>query len=649
MQYLLIGNPNVGKTTFYNVLTGSNQKVSNFDGVTIEYKKGTIKKTKDKLIDLPGISNLNDKDITSKTTLNAILTEQYDGIFYIADINNLFKNSYLLIDLIESGQPINLVLNMTDIYKGSIDVNKLTTNLNIPVYENNNKQCLNVQSVEFSKKGTELIYDEIIEDLIKEVLQYRNSEESKLTDRFLALQLIKENELVIKYFDNYEQLKQKIQKAEQKIIDFKKAQSISGLIFKDKREFITKEIKSAQNKDDFQKNYLGEKFDKIALHKFWGYVLFLFILWLVFYISFQFAFLGDYIEAGIVLISDVFINFLTSLSAPEVLISFFRDGFFTGIAGVLVFLPQIIILFTLLTLLEGSGYLTRVSILFEKLFNKMGLSSHSIIPLISGLGCNVLSVMSARSIKNEKRRIATILAAPFISCSARLPVYVIFINIFFKNNRALILLSLYLLGILVAIGVSYVVDKKIYKSEDEINITTLPTYKRVTFKYFFRSLSAKVKSFITKAGKLIFIGSIIVWFLLNFNFSGYTQQYDESFLYILTDGISWIFKPLGFGTPQATATIISGFFAKELVAANIPLFYQTQASALDGVLQAQYNVASAYSFMVFILLYIPCISTLGAIYSETKSYKITAYSVLISLSIAYVLSFITYNLISLFL
>ncbi len=648
-NYLLIGNPNVGKTTIFNSLTGSNERVSNFEGVTVAKKENTINGSKDILIDLPGTNNLNDGSLTSLAVNQTLLKDEYNGILYVADINNLKKNMYLFLDLLESGININLILNMDDLFEGDINIDSMKKQLNINVISTNKKNKLNINDIKKSDYDFKLEYGTEIESLIDYIISFRNEKYTKLNNRFLALQCIKGNEEVHEFFNSNEKIVNKIKIIEEEIIKNNKAKSLTGYIFKVKREFILSFLNPLYKREKTNKKMaiIGDKIDKIALHKFWGYVLFAFIMWLIFLISFNFSFLQDITDGFLQNIFGFITNILVANNVSDVFIDFLNNGVFSGLGAIIVFLPQIIILFLLLTLLEGSGYLSRVSVLFENLFNKMGLSANSLIPLISGLGCNVLSIISTRNIKDEPRRISTILASPFISCSARFPVYLIFIDIFFQKYKALILLFLYLLGIVIAIMVAFVTDKVIYKNKSQdIAISFLPSYKMISLKYLSNAIINKIKGFLLKAGKFIFLGTIFVWLLSHFSLNGYTNNVETSILFTFSSGIAYLLVPLGFGTIEASASLFAAFFAKELAISTMVVMYGAgTVENLSNIISVEFTTASALSFMVFTLLYIPCISTLGTIYAETKSKKITFISVVLSLSIGYVASFIIYHLV----
>ncbi len=649
-KYLLVGNPNVGKTTIFNYFTKNNERASNISGLTFQRKEAIIPKTNNVIIDLPGIHGIGGEDKINQEMEDYILTDDYQGIIYVADINYLKKNFYLLIDILESEQKINLVLNMNDIFEGKLNIDQLKDDLGCEITVMSQKDEVDFNGLEFKRSQFKLKYPERVEILIEEIIKNKKDIESNVSDRFLAIQLLKGNNNIQSYFNNLDDLQKLISEQEKEIIETQEAHSLSGLIFKVRREYIIGLLDLSYQKKVKEISPLLLKMDKVFLHPFWGYIVFAFVMWLVFFISFQMAFLGDYIEAIMVFISTYMNDLLINLGIDGAFNDFLINGFWAGLSGILVFLPQIIILFSLLTFLETSGYLARVTILFENFFQKIGLSANSLLPLISGLGCNVLSVISTRSIKSEKKRISTILAIPFISCSARLPVYIVFIEVFFEKYQGIVLFLLYFLGIIVAIAVAYVVDKLVLKDKEELIILDLPEYKAIPMNYFFRVVIAKIKSFVFGAGKLILVGALGLWFLVHFNFQGYTQDIQSSILFNLSDIISPVLSPLGFGTAEATASFFAAFLAKELaISAMIVIYGASTPSELSTILAQSYDMASAFSFMVFTLLYIPCISTLAVMYTETRKWKIVVISVVMSLVIGYVLSFVFYNLISLFI
>ncbi len=648
-NYLLFGNPNVGKTSVFNYLTNSNEHVSNFEGVTVARKSAKFANSDDFLVDIPGVYSINAFSLADDVSQQALLNEQIDGIIDVINICDLKRNLYLLIDLIETGKPVNAILNMNDLFKGQIDVANLSSALSINFTRSANNDYANTLTniTSFQENTFLLDYGKHFEAAINELEELIISDKVNLAHRFYAIQFLQGDDSLVHCYHNQELALEIKAALKETIVSKKIARSASGHVFNVRRNMITNLLNDnyTLTEEIDEMPFMNNVFDKFALHKYFGFVIFTFVMWLVFFVAVKGGFLQDVVDGYVSAFSDFVANTLTAIGSPEFFTSFIVDGAIAGVGGVVVFLPQIIILFAMLTIFESIGYFARVNALFENLFNKIGISSSSMIPFISGFGCNVIGIMGTRTITNEKKRIATILASPFISCSARLPVYLIFVEIFFDKHQELVLLFLYLLGIFVAITVAFVIDKILYNDDEVQTILPLPKYKRVKVNYFARLTWIKVKSFITKAGTLIFLGSIGLWFFSYLGWNGYTTDISQSFVSDLGNHFAWIFSPLGFGTVQAFSAIVVSFLAKELaVSALIVMYGATGIDSLSPILQNEFTAASALSFMVFILLYIPCLATLGAIYSETKSIKYVIYSIAISLSIGYVLAFITYHL-----
>lgn len=653
-NYLLFGNPNVGKTSIFNHLTASNENVSNFEGVTVSRKSANLKYETGNLVDIPGVYSINAHSIADDVSQQALISEKCSGIIDVLNINDLKRNLYLLIDLLETGKPVNAVFNIDDLFTGEVDLRTISHELNINIFRahhgNYHEKLVGV--TEFKQNTFNLHYGELIEGAINQLSELLVTDLNGIDKRFYAIQYLQGDNHLLQYFNDQKRAATIKHETAQTVIGSGEARSISGLIFNTRRLFINKLLDGnyKKEKEIDQLPFMNNVFDKYALHRVWGFVIFTFVMYLVFFVAVQGGFLQDVVDGIVGTFSDFVASILESIGAGEVIQSFVIDGAIAGVGGVLVFLPQIILLFAMLTIFESIGYFARVNALFENLFNKIGISSSSLIPFISGFGCNVIGIMGTRTIASEKKRIATILASPFVSCSARLPVYLIFVEIFFDNNQTAVLLFLYLLGIFVAIAVAFVIDKIILDDKEVQTIISLPKYKKVQPKYFIRLTSIKVKSFITKAGTLIFVGSVILWFVSSFGFGGYTTEIEQSFVGSLSGQLSFLLTPLGFGTVQAFSAVVVSFLAKELaVSALIVMYGANNLEALTPILQSEFNPASALSFMVFILLYIPCLATLGAIYSETKARKYVVYSVLLSLSIGYTLSFIVYHIALLFI
>ncbi len=653
-KYILFGNPNVGKTSIFNFLTNSNEHVSNYEGVTVSQKTASLKQSNDVLVDIPGVYSINSFSIAEDISQKTLLEEQFDGIIDVLNINDLKRNMYLLIDLLETGKNVNAIFNLNDVFTGTVDLDIFKEHLPINIFATNHTSYQNdLQNVTaFKHNDFKLNYGDKIELVIEELIKNYSNSNVNLNPRFFALQFLQGDDHLIEYFSNKDYILNLKKKLEDEVIEQNLARSLNGYIFRIRREYITSLLdKCYTTKAEIDElPFLNNTFDKYALHKFWGVLIFLFVMYLVFFVSVQASFLQDLVDGWVSTFSMYVEQILINNNVHEVIISFIINGAIAGVGAILVFLPQILILFTMLTIFESVGYFSRVNALLENIFNKLGMSASSMIPFISGFGCNVVGIMGTRTIQNEQKRISTIMASPFISCSARLPVYLIFVDIFFANNQTLVLLFLYILGIIIAILVIYVFDKIIYKNDDVQTIISLPKYRKIKVKYLLRLSFVKTKSFITNAGTLIFIGSMCLWFLSSFGFSGYTTSIETSFVGFLATKFNWILSPLGFGTIEAFSALVVSFLAKELaISALIVMYGATSIESLTPILQSHFTPASALSFMVFVLLYIPCLATLGAIYTETRHIKYPIYSILLSLGLGYVVSFIIYNISLLFM
>ena len=652
-KYILVGTANVGKTAVYNALTHSNEKVSNFEGATVQKKETLIKGTNDFLVDIPGVDSLLSNSIVEKEVLNLICKGEYSGIINVIDINNFRRNAYLLIDILETKKECNIIFNMMDLFNGDIKLKELEEALNVNIVLSvKDKILLDPNKViTFKENNFKINYGDYFEKTIDSLSNLINNKNG-VAPRFIAIQFLKGSQDLDSYFCDILHANLLRDDLKKYIIENELGKSISGYVFIKRRKLIIDLISKfdIKGQEIQEMKIMNKYFDKIALHKYFGYFVFIGILLLVFFLTFQSGFLSTPIEDLISLASYFTNDFLVYMNSPEWLISFIVDGAIAGVGGVLVFLPMIIVMFALLTFLEGIGYFSRVSALFEHLFEKIGLSSHSLIPYISGFGCNVFSVVSTRTIKSEPKRLATILSIPFISCSARLPVYLIFTEIFFDQYKAVILLFLYLLGIIIAIIVAFIIDKFIYNDRPSLTIHSLPSYKRVSMHYFVKVVYRKTLVYVKKAGIFILIGSMALWVISHISISGYTTEISDSILSNIAQSIAFIFTPIGFGSGEAIASLLSAFLAKELAISSMLIMYEAPGvSELGVIISTVYDQASALSFMTFTLLYIPCLSTLAVIKSETGRTKFVIYSILMSLTIGYIAAFIVYNVLSLFI
>lgn len=581
----LLGNPNVGKTTLFNSLTGSNQRIGNWAGVTVDKKEGFFGNIK--IVDLPGIYAMDTFSNEEKISKNFLENDNVDVILNIIDASNIDRNLYLTTQLKQFKKPIILAINMIDVAekKGiNLDFHKLSKLMNVTV----------VPIVASKGKGI---------DKLKEIL---------------------ENYSFSNYIDNNN-------------YNFKNE--------KDTYEYIEDILNKCNKTVDNTKVTFKDKIDNILLNPWLAYPIFILLMALMFQITFAWIGqpLSDWLDA---LLNDSFLPFLSDLlsnTAPWFQ-SLIVDGIVAGVGGILVLLPIILSLFACISILEDSGYMARVAFIMDKLMRKMGLSGKAFIPMIVGFGCTVPAIMSARTLESEKDRKLTALLVPLMSCNARLPVYAIFAAVFFPKYTGLVVALLYLLGIILAFILGILFKNTLFKKDEEPFIIELPEYKLPSPKNVLKQIFEKAKSFLVKAGTIIFSMSVLIWFLSNFNFSGITEV-NDSILASIGNFIAPVFKPLGFGNWQSSVSLLTGLLAKETVVASMGVIF---AGDLTATLPLYFTAASAISFLVFVLLYTPCISVLGAMKKEYGA-RFTLFSSAYQLLLAWIVSFIIYQIANLLL
>lgn len=690
-----VGNPNCGKTTLFNAYTGAKLKVANWPGVTVEKKEGAMKyhNHKFKLVDLPGIYSLTSYTMEEKLSRKYILEDEVDVIVNVADASSLERNLYLTLQLIELGKPVVLALNMMDIVQErgmEIDLHRFPEMLGIPVipvsarkktgldilmhavahhkdkpaipkvehhHHGHDKIAFQGNIAHYSEeaqknlknqyklhKQNAIVYSEDVEEKINEVTKELLQKYPNITNaRWHAIKILEQDSEIIKEYE----------------VPYSKAhkESLETKIINEKYDFIEEIIEEVLvNKS--KKAAATDKVDRILTNRFLGLPAFLAIMAAVFFLTFTVGdFLKQYFEVLLEWISNGVLSGLQTIGVNEVITSLIVDGIIAGVGGILTFLPNIFILFLALAFLEDSGYMSRVAYVMDGIMGKVGLSGRAFIPMLLGFGCSVPAVMASRALEDMEDRRRTILVTPFMSCSARLPIYVLFSKVFFPKHAVLVAFSMYVLGVVVAIIVSIIMSKSRKNKEIRTLLIELPEYKSPNARTIFIYVWDKVKDYLTKAGTTIFIASIVVWFLLNFKYNGLTHDMSESFGASLGRWLVPVLTPLGLGMWQIVVALISGIAAKEVVVSSFSVLFgimnitspegmETFASTLG---LSGFGPANALALMTFCLLYTPCAATIGVIRRELNSQKWSAFAVVFQIAVAWVVSFIVYQVASMIL
>ena len=621
MKIVLVGNQNSGKTTLFNTLTGMNAKIGNWPGVTIEKKVGIIKNTDYELVDLPGIYSLSPYSIEEEVSKRFILEEKPDVIINIIDSTSLERSLYLTTQLLELDCKIIVALNMVDILekKGFIINEKelerslQTKVLKISALKGTGIDRLIIEIGEPNKKRNLSFYDIQTEQKIKQ----KESELQIPNKRFVAIKQLEED-------SEFEE-----------IIATERYDFIENI----KKNVIIKNVSKSQEN-------MSDKLDKVFLNKWLAFPIFVGIMFCVYYLSVGVVgrFTVDFISQAIQYLSQNVRVLLENLNVSEWINSLIVDGIIAGVGSVLGFIPQLIILFTCISVLETTGYMSRIALLLDKIFRKIGLSGKSLIPFIIGSGCSVPGIMGTRIIENSNEREMTTILTPFIPCSAKLPVIAMFSGYFFDKYSGLVSASLYFLAITIIILSAMVMKKWIYKNNNSTYISELPEYKLPSAKYVFKDVFDKTISFIKRAGSVILMCSIIIWFLLSFSFKfEYGVNVENSILSWIGRAISWIFYPmLGVNSWGATVSTIQGLVAKEQVISSMTVIAGLSEEASGQIFKTGifsfFTPASAYAFMVFNLFSAPCFGAIGAMEKELgtfeKMLKVVIFQIVFAWSLA---------------
>lgn len=668
-----IGNPNCGKTTLFNAYTGANLKVANWPGVTVEKKEGRTNYNGQefRLIDLPGIYSLTSYTMEETVSRECIMSDEIDVLINVVDASSLERNLYLTLQLIELGKPVILALNMMDIVEErgmEIDLHRLPEILGIPcipvsarkktglsvlmhavahhkdhdiaaplIHHHHEQQA--VQHIHDHHQEYAMVYADNIEDKIDIIVDSLDRHYPELTPkRWYAIKFLERDRSVMEQYPLD--------------LDALLDRSYEKDIINQKYDFI-EEIMSDVLMNKNKQELFTDNIDSILTHKWLGLPIFLLVMALVFFLTFTIGdWLKGYFEIGLELFSGKVTQGLTSVHTNPLLISLVVDGIISGVGGILTFLPNICILFLALAFLEDSGYMARVAFVMDDIMSRLGLSGRAFIPLLLGFGCSVPAIMASRALESRKDRLKTILITPFMSCSAKLPVYVLFSQMFFGKRAMLVCYSMYLLGIVVAITCAFIISKIDHSKSEHALLIELPEYKTPNLHTIRIYVWEKIKDYLTKAGTVIFIASIIMWLLLNFGPQGYTTNIAESFGSTIGRILAPILAPVGLGYWQIVVALISGIAAKEVVVSSCGILFgvanvstaagmNTMVATLASI---GFGVKNAISLMVFVLLYIPCTATIATINRELQSRKLTFLFMCFELAVAWIMSFIVFQI-----
>lgn len=657
----LVGNPNTGKTSLFNTLTSSYEYVGNWSGVTVEKKIGSLKNGAGKLIDLPGIYSLHPLSRDEGVAAQYLIEESPEALINIVDASQLERNLLLTLQLLEYGKPILLGLNMIDVANArGIRINQevLQARLGVtvlPLVARTGKGCAQVLSI-LEKTATipaakfKLNYGEVVERAMSSIEKKLLPISDIPNHRWVALQLMEQNPVILHFLKSRMNITPLLEICEacQSELQIKKlALTLPQWIRSSRMDYIRLVCEEALDTSSQKPHNLTERLDAVLTHRFWGLPLFIFFMYALFKTTFDWVGgpLSDLVD-GLIAgpISNGANSLLQTLGASSFTHALIVDGIIGGVGGVLVFVPQIFILFLIISFLEDSGYMARVCLLMDSTMERMGLNGKAFIPFIIGFGCNVPAIMAARSIEQPKDRMLTTLLMPLMSCSARLPVYALFAAVFFPAQQAAAVLSMYVLGIVFALILCKVFSKYLFKNDSSVFIIELPPYRLPQVKTLSRSTWEKGKGFLRKAGTIILAGSAIIWFMSYAGPGGFDVEMDHSFLAKFGGLIAPVLEPLGFGTWQAGSTLVPGFLAKEVVVSTMNIIYHApDAAGLENQISQVFTPLSSISFMAFILLYIPCLATVGVIKKETASWKWTLFSIGYSLVLAYIVSFVIFQ------
>ena len=663
MIFALVGNQNCGKTTLFNALTGANQHVGNFPGVTVDQKMGDITTAKGcSVVDLPGIYSIRPYSTEEIVTRDFVLNEKPDGIINIIDATNIERNLYLTLQLLELGIPMVLALNMMDEVRGNggtVDIKLFSSLLGVPAIpisaaKNEGISELVKTAVATAKgKVKPKIQDfcapgpvhrciHAVSHLIED-----HAQSIGISPRFAATKLIEGDS---SFAEKLELDQNELETIEHSIKEMESERGLdANAALADMRyAFIESVCKKAVVKcKESREHHRSVKIDSVLTNKYLALPLFLAIMLLIFWLTFGVigSFLSDLLSLGIDKLTAITDSALTAYGINTVVHSLVIDGIFAGIGSVLSFLPIIVVLFFFLSILEDTGYMARVAFVMDKLLRKIGLSGRSFVPMIIGFGCSVPAIMSARTLSSERDRKLTIMLVPFVSCSAKIPIYAVFSAAFFPKYSALVMFLLYIFGLIMGIITALILNKTAFRGNPVPFVMELPNYRLPSAKSVILLMWDKAKDFLQKAFTVIFVATVIIWFLGAFDSRlNFVTDSSESLLASIGRLISPIFAPLGLSDWRISTSLLAGLSAKEAVVSTMSVLTGTGLDSLSSALSAMFTPLSAASFLVFTLLYTPCVAAIATLKAELGSRLHTAGVIALQCVIAWVCGFVIYNI-----
>ena len=664
MIFALVGNQNCGKTTLFNVLTGSNQHVGNFPGVTVDQKMGEIKDGKSgSVVDLPGIYSLRPYTQEEIVTRDFILNEKPDGIINIIDATNIERNLYLTLQLLELRVPMVLALNMMDEVHangGTIDVRELSRCLGIPVVPISAAKGEGVselldQAVHTARgKTLPKVYDFCAPDspvhrcihAVVHMIQ-DHADKAGIPARFAATKLIEGDEGILRQLQLDQNEKELLEHC---IVQMENERGLDrNAALADMRySFIESVVEICVVKCHESKEHRRSvRMDKILTGKYTALPVFFGVMFLIFYLTFNLIGqnLSDFLSLGIDKLTMLVDRGLTAYGINPVVHSLIVDGIFAGVGSVLSFLPIIVTLFFFLSILEDTGYMARVAFVMDRLLRKIGLSGRSFVPMLIGFGCTVPAIMATRTVSSDRDRKMTILLTPYMSCSAKIPIYAVFSAAFFPKYAAVVMIGLYVTGILLGILLALVLKNTAFRGQPVPFVMELPNYRMPSARSVGLLLWEKARDFLERAFTVIFLATIIIWFLQTFDAKlNVVTDSADSLLAMVGQFISGIFKPLGFDDWRVATALISGFTAKEAVVSTLGVLLGTNVAALGSVLGSLFTPLSALSFLVFTLLYTPCVAAVAAIRRELRSFWKMLGVVILQCGVAWLAGMLVYRI-----